>query len=262
MSLTKRWTKSTFIFGGAAIWGLLLVSCVTTSRTIVTPPDIPGAAFVGSGKCAQCHEEVSHGFLGASHAKLAVKGDAEAGCESCHGPASLHVKAGGGAGNIINPTAETCYQCHLDKRGEFSLPYAHQVGNGKMSCSDCHDPHQGDAIAGRGLDMEAMNASCVKCHTAQEGPFVYSHGAMKDGCVTCHNPHGSVNAKMLKARDNNLCLQCHLLAPTTPNSGQINANSLRQSLENHTARMLQGSCWSAGCHEAPHGSNANYHLRY
>jgi hypothetical protein len=63
------------------------------------------------------------------------------GCESCHGPGSLHAKAGGGRDNIVNPNSspETCFQCHLDKRGEFSLRNAHPVLSGKMSCSDCHD---------------------------------------------------------------------------------------------------------------------------
>ena len=47
------------------------------------------------------------------------------GCETCHGPGSLHVQSGGGAGTIVNPrkSPETCFQCHLDKRGEFSLPH-------------------------------------------------------------------------------------------------------------------------------------------
>jgi hypothetical protein len=30
----------------------------------------------------------------------------------------------------------------------------------------------------------------------------------------------------------------------------------------HTTRLMQGACWSAGCHTAVHGSNINPHLRY
>jgi predicted CXXCH cytochrome family protein len=84
---------------------------------------------------------------------------------------------------------------------------------------------------------------------------------MKEGCVACHNPHGSVNQKMLVARDANLCLRCHLESPTIPNAGQINASAIDTGLSNHNARLMQGACWSAGCHEAPHGSNSNNHLR-
>jgi hypothetical protein len=30
----------------------------------------------------------------------------------------------------------------------------------------------------------------------------------------------------------------------------------------HSSRLAQGSCFSAGCHTAVHGSNINPHLRY
>lgn len=77
---------------------------------------------------------------------------------------------------------------------------------------------------------------------------------------TCHDPHGTINQKMLVARDANLCLRCHLETPRKV--GQINANAIHQVPEDHATRLMQGACWSAGCHEAPHGSNANNHFRY
>ncbi len=265
MNSRPRWTKNILIYGGTAIWGLLLISCVVASRTVVAPPKIAGAEYVGSKECAQCHEDTTKHFGSATHAKVALAdpklGDTS--CEACHGPGSLHVKAGGSKGTIVNPdkSPETCFQCHVDKRGEFNLPNAHPVLSGQVTCTDCHNPHEGNAIKGAGAAMESMNESCTKCHTAQKGPFVYEHGAMKEGCVSCHSPHGSVNAKMLVARDANLCLQCHLLAPTIPNAGQINANSINAGLENHNTRLMSGTCWVAGCHEAVHGSNGNHHTR-
>jgi hypothetical protein len=30
----------------------------------------------------------------------------------------------------------------------------------------------------------------------------------------------------------------------------------------HTSHVRQGTCWSAGCHEAVHGSQVNSSLRY
>ena len=266
MNLKPRWTKSTLIFGGAAIWGLILVGCVMVDRTIVAPPNVAGATFVGSKKCADCHDDQTSHFGSSTHAKLALK-DAtgkDIGCESCHGAGSVHVKAGGGKGTIVNPrkSPETCFQCHLDKRGQFSLPHSHPVLAGKISCVDCHEVHEGNAIKGSGADLEAQNETCTKCHTQQKGPFVFEHGAMREGCVACHSPHGSVNQKMLVARDANLCLRCHLEVGDPGSSGQINANAIRHTSENHNARLMQGACWSAGCHEAPHGSNANNHFRY
>jgi hypothetical protein len=44
-------------------------------------------------------------------------------------------------------------------------------------------------------------------------------------------------------------------------SGQINANAIRHTSENHNSRLMQGTCWSASCHETIHGSNASFHLR-
>ncbi|MFM9091970.1 MAG: cytochrome c3 family protein [Verrucomicrobiota bacterium] len=70
-----------------------------------------------------------------------------------------------------------------------------------MACTDCHDPHRGDAILGGGTRMAAANDTCLKCHEAQRGPYVFEHEALRDTCTACHNSHGSVNAKMLKARN-------------------------------------------------------------
>lgn len=248
------------MIGGAAAWGLLLISCMMVDRTVVAPPQIAGASFVGTKECKECHEDQTGHFATATHAKLAIA-DAKVGntgCEACHGPGSLHVKAGGGKGTIINPkkSPDACFQCHLDKRGDFALPHSHQVMNGKMSCGDCHDPHEGNAIKGAGAaTLEGENETCTTCHTAQKGPFMFKHNAIKEGCTACHSPHGSVNQKMLVARDNNLCLRCHFQVSPT-------ANTLMVGGEDHRARMQNGSCWGQGCHEAVHGSNINKALRY
>ncbi|MBI2814000.1 MAG: hypothetical protein HYX71_06930 [Opitutae bacterium] len=263
MKLPLRWTKNTVIFGGIAAWGLLLVSCVSVSRTVVAPPKIAGAQFVGSKACAECHDDKAEHFAGATHSRLALKDDkgADISCESCHGAGSTHVKAGGGKGTIVNPgkSPETCFTCHLDKRGEFSLPNAHPVNAGQVSCSDCHDSHKGHAVKQSAADLGAQtkNDSCTKCHVAQKGPFVFRHNAMVEGCTVCHNPHGSVNQKMLVARDANLCLRCHLEHPAVVGNGTIIVGG-----EDHRTRLQGGTCWTAGCHEAVHGSNASSALRY
>jgi predicted CXXCH cytochrome family protein len=257
--MISRRTKTTLIIGGAAAWALLLISCMVADRTVVAPPQVAGATFVGTKECTQCHEEQTGHFGTATHAKLAIA-DAKVGntgCEACHGPGSIHVKAGGGRGTIVNPkkSPEACFQCHLDKRGQFALPNSHQVLNGKMSCGDCHDPHAGNVIKGTAASLEGENETCTKCHTAQKGPFIFVHNAMKEACTACHNPHGSVNQKMLQARDANLCLRCHL--QTTDTNGVLFAGG-----EDHRTRLMNTTCWGAGCHEAIHGSNASKPLRY
>lgn len=243
-----------WLAGGGASLAVILISCASTGRTLMAPPSIPGAEFVGSEECATCHEDTVHDFKRADHAKLQAKGKnaVNVGCESCHGPGSLHVEAGGGAGTIINPdkNPDTCYQCHLDKKAEFSMPFAHPVANGKMSCSDCHDSHKGSMSS-----LEGINDTCTKCHTAQQGPFVFEHDAVREGCVSCHSPHGSVNPRMLTERNANLCLKCHFQQQTA-------AGEIRIADRNHATNHTTRTCWSSGCHEQVHGSNTGRHLRH
>lgn len=260
----RSFVKPWFVPSALILWSLLFAACMSSQGTFapVAAPTIAGATYVGAQECVTCHEQKASVFAHASHARLAVTGsDGKeiSSCEACHGPASLHVAAGDGK-NIINPgkNPEACFKCHLEKRGEFSLPNAHQVLNGKMSCNDCHDVHEGNAIKGSGgATLEAENETCTKCHTAQKGPYVFPHQAMREGCVSCHNPHGSVNKKMLVQRDANLCLKCHYEAPAALGNNIITAGG-----GNHTSRMASGDCWTAGCHEAVHGSNAHKALRY
>jgi len=124
-----------------------------------------------------------------------------------------------------------------------------------MSCSDCHDPHQGSARPEGGAKLARLNESCLKCHAQQAGPYVFEHEGLRDGCVTCHSPHGSVNAKMLIVRNQNLCLQCHFQQQTA--AGQLMIGG-----RDHAAFVNRGTCWSAGCHEAVHGSHVNRSLRF
>jgi predicted CXXCH cytochrome family protein len=257
MITRPRWTKNTLIFGGTAAWGLLLVSCMMVNRAVISPPHIPGATFVGSKSCSECHDSINSAFHDATHAKLITSGESgkNIGCESCHGPGSIHSKAGGGTDNIVNPSKNpsTCFQCHADKRGEFALPNSHPMG--KVTCTDCHDPHKGDAVMGGGTSRTSANDTCLSCHEAQRGPFVFEHEALRDNCTTCHNPHGTVNDKMLKSRNQTLCLQCHYQQQTT--TGQLLIGG-----RDHAAFVQRGTCWTAGCHEAIHGSHVNSSLRF
>jgi len=43
--------------------------------------------------------------------------------------------------------------------------------------------------------------------------------------------------------------------------GQINANAIRHSSENHNSRLMQGTCWSAGCHGDRTAPTPSYHFR-
>src|SRR6185436_11149859 len=183
----------------AAGLALVVISCATGGRTVVMPPHIPGATFAGSKSCEECHSTITRDFKTATHARLKSQGvnAANIGCESCHGAGSLHNQSGGAHHTIINPrkSPETCFQCHLDKRGQFNLASHHPVLEGKVSCADCHNPHKGPMVKTGGTSLLSENETCGQCHTVQFGPFVFEHEALREGCTTCHQVHGSVNQK-------------------------------------------------------------------
>ena len=246
-----------------------LISCGTLQHAIVVPPDIPGATFVGTDTCANCHTDLVRDFKKtADHSRLMADGkNAEnTGCEGCHGPGSRHAESGGSAKLIVNPKKdpEACLKCHLDIRSKFELPYRHAVMEGRMSCSDCHNPHKGSITKGGGAtNLMGKNEVCFQCHTLQRGPFVFEHEALREGCTTCHDPHGSVNQKLLVARNSMLCLKCHFQTQTSLSAGvPMQQGQLNIGQVNHMSNVQQGACWSAGCHEAVHGSQVSQHLRY
>jgi predicted CXXCH cytochrome family protein len=259
---------------------LVVISCRTVTRQAVVLPDVPGAKYIGSAECEQCHEEICRSFRTADHARLIAQGKngIDAGCESCHGPCSLHSDSGGETKPPFSFTAgrpqpealggrfpleparaveNTCYKCHMDVRGQFNLPNHHPVPEGRMTCVKCHPPHGGIAFAGGGTRLLSQEDNCVQCHPSQRGPFVFEHEALREGCTTCHSPHGSVNAKMLTERNANLCLKCHFQQRQPDQPGVILIGGV-----NHASQLSQGACWSAGCHEAVHGSRVSPSLRF
>jgi predicted CXXCH cytochrome family protein len=243
---------------------VLLNSCANfEGGTVIAPPQIAGAHYVGDKACADCHDKITRVFPSSPHARLRLtdaKMAGQQGCESCHGPASRHV-AVGGRRFIINPgkQPEACFQCHISANAEFHLPQHHPVLEGKMNCVQCHDPHGTDIMKPHGgLAMARMNEACSNCHREQTKPHVFEHPALREGCTTCHSPHGSVNQKLLTIRDNNLCLRCH--AQVQKSGGP--AGTIFIGNINHTTYLHYGTCWTGGCHSAVHGSNVQPYYLY
>ena len=244
--------RNMIIFGGSGLWGLMLVSCVMTGGRMIAPPQIAGATFIGSGGCYECHENVTAHYYDRTHSNLIAslskaKGP-EMGCESCHGPASLHAKTGGDDGTIVN-NASMCVSCHQDVQARFSMASHHPFKEGIVGCSTCHDAH-----GSKQRTLTSTNAICTSCHQSVRGPHVFDHGPAMENCSNCHNPHGSPVRKMLTVSQPMLCLQCHSL----PNNrhGQTGANATGTPL---SAAVLR-DCVS--CHGQIHGSSQDQHLRY
>lgn len=256
--LRVLWTAGVAV----AVLAVVLVACTSVERAVIAPPEIEGAHFVGNGACVSCHTNLVRLFPDSPHGRFHrddLVRAGETGCESCHGAGSRHVAAGGGRGQfILNPgrDPEACLRCHVEIHADLNLPYRHPLLERRVSCVDCHDPHGRDIMKPvGGLAMARLNESCAGCHQEQARPFVFVHEALLEGCVSCHQPHGSINRALLTDRGPNLCLRCHAQMATA--DGQLLIGK-----EDHAFHLQTGTCYSAGCHTAVHGSNVSPKLRY
>ena len=244
-----------------------IIACMDTRHAVLPPSEIEGATIVGAEACGACHIDVHARFALATHAVLSAhdQDGNDVSCESCHGAGSVHVVSAGAPDAILNPkrSPEPCFRCHTNIRGELALPHSHPVSRGplgltrsRMSCGDCHEPHTNDKSEIAGLTSTSKQSEkCTGCHPAEAGPHVFEHEALREGCTTCHEPHGSVNPKMLTERNSTLCLKCHF-------QEQASAGTILIGGRDHSFFLSRGTCFSAGCHEAVHGSNASSSLRF
>lgn len=267
-AINRRWRAVMVLSLSAAAIVLFVNSCASVDRTVASPLQIEGATYVGNKACLDCHANITRIFPTSPHARLHVESSqlsGQSGCESCHGPGSKHIAMGGRGSRekfILNPgkDPEACFQCHLETRAEFHFPQHHPVIEGKMNCVQCHDPHGQDIMKPKGgLAITRLNETCAQCHREQTKPMIFEHPAMREGCASCHNPHGSINPKMLTVRDSNLCLRCHaqVQGPATGGTGHIYIGN-----KDHTTFLRYGTCWTAGCHSAIHGSNVQPYYLY
>ena len=184
--------------------------------------------------CLGCHAGTHPNFLRSPHAKAGVS------CTSCH---SVH--NGDTEAKLLKAAQpQLCFQCHADVKPAFDMPFHHKVNEGLLKCSDCHDVH--GTFGNNNIRSTAdQNAICTKCHTETRGPFVFEHPAVKaDGCLGCHTPHGSQNARLLNVPNiNQLCNQCHSPVSAGTVHG-MNAGSADRP-----------PCVT--CHTMIHGSNIN-----
>jgi len=230
----------------------------------MVPPSIPDAEYVGPDTCStsDCHQAEQQYFRLNKHASVAIsisEEDAETGqaegCETCHGPGSLHViNRGRKTGDILKGNPDVCFSCHLDIKSKFMLQHHHPVPEGRMSCTDCHNMHGHNLHDAGGMKLLSQNEKCFKCHKEVRGPFVFEHDAMRDGCRTCHNPHGSINDKLLVAGQTITCLRCHW-------ESRFNSPTAAIGAHNHSSHPVAAGQDCLDCHSAVHGSNIWRSLR-
>ncbi len=181
-------------------------------------------------------------------------------CTSCH---SVHHSATPKY-LLAKQQRELCYGCHSTIRAQFEMPSKHRVNEGFMQCTDCHNPHGAFAptwsMAQRPRMTEQSVTSdppCIKCHADKRGPFVYEHPPLRvEGCEACHNPHGSMNAKLLRRPVVfTVCLECH----NGSGSGIRNQGVPLQSSRHNLLDPKFQKCTT--CHVRIHGSNSDEYFR-
>ncbi len=187
------------------------------------------------GECTGCHDPHSSDTAG-----LLKQGHINDLCFSCHkdnitkrewihapitekGCTACHDAHGGDYANDLSDGEgdALCLKCH--KGVGVNIKVKHKVM--ESGCIKCHDAHASDQPGGL---LKATNELCVSCHEKQaDGAHVTG---MKPGvlhkisggldekragrafsCVSCHNPHGSDNAKLFYKGQTatESCAYCH-----------------------------------------------------
>lgn len=179
-----------------------------------------------SKACMACHSDTNARYFAGPHGK------ADLDCTTCHvihGPQTqpFLLKAS---------SNENCLTCHGDVGARFQLNERHRLLEGVLTCASCHNPHEPwsrERLGG------FKDQACLKCHTAQGGPFLHEHGASRvEGCTACHEVHGSPNRHLLTHQSiADLCFSCHAAAPAWH------------------ARFDSQTSNCTTCHSTIHGSN-------
>ncbi|HKB52828.1 MAG TPA: DmsE family decaheme c-type cytochrome, partial [Ramlibacter sp.] len=148
--------------------------------------------------CLNCHQkDAKRAMWGGSQHE-----SADLACTTCH---RIHTNNDRVTARATQ--ADVCFTCHKEQRTQFMRPSHHPVPEGKMTCTDCHNPH--GSTGPKLVKRDSTNDTCYTCHAEKRGPFVFSHEPVTEDCANCHNPHGTTVASMLKVRPPMLCQQCH-----------------------------------------------------
>ncbi|OFW46639.1 MAG: hypothetical protein A3J29_21590 [Acidobacteria bacterium RIFCSPLOWO2_12_FULL_67_14b] len=202
--------------------------------------------------CLSCHASGKGHAKDANRMNFAFSEHNKAGvqCSDCHG---IHNPKVGKQANVadlkMDNNARLCATCHQDVLARFSMPSHHPLREGAVSCTSCHQPHDGKQAA-----LGGKTEQCTKCHQAVRGPHVFEHPPAAEDCTNCHNPHGTPNRRLLEVAQPMMCLQCHSVAGNR--HGQTASTNNTQRI---TGAVLR-DC--ASCHGAVHGSSIDQHLRH
>ncbi len=193
-----------------------------------------------NAQCLSCHQGGQR-----LHWPNSVHERQDLACSDCHNPMVQLSIRGLLANQDIN---DTCFSCHQQQRAEFNRRSHMPLPEGKLACTDCHNPHGG--ITDPLLKTVRVNDTCYECHAEKRGPFIWEHAPVRESCINCHRPHGSNHDMLLNAPRPLLCQQCHSQLGH-PND-LLTAGNLASGTR-ADARLIGRSC--SNCHTQIHGSN-------
>jgi len=219
--------------------------------------DPNATADAKSAICLSCHSGSRHleVWKVSTHRKVEVT------CVNCH---NIHgMQSASNNKNIKNTSFaaapytttnrqlsyKTCIECHTDIRAEILKPSHHPIIEGKVTCSDCHDPH--GSLTTASLKAESNVDLCLGCHADKRGPWIHEHPPVMENCATCHTPHGSAHNRLLAQKPPALCADCH---PGGHTHGIYDGRGTLPGVQPSNIRFEGSGC--VGCHRAIHGSNA------
>ena len=223
---------------------------------VPTPSMKPLKASVVNATCLTCHEKGARtNWNGGAHDRRDVT------CISCH---SIHNYKSAASQLKTANDFDTCFTCHKQMRAKFQRTSHHPLREGKMQCSNCHNPH--DSTQPKMISAATVNEKCYQCHTEKRGPFVWEHEPVRESCVTCHDPHGYNHPRLTVAMHPYLCQRCPAnsghpgtiydknnaiggpLVAQAPPAGVTTTQTIVSQ------RILSRGC--ANCHQSIHGSNS------
>ncbi len=205
--------------------------------------------------CLRCHGET----LSRANIRRSTHTQEDVVCSNCH---SIH-KSPTQKFLLAKKQTELCYGCHASVRAQFDMPFKHRVNEGVVQCTDCHNPHGAFAATWKSgsrprmVEQTVNQEPCLKCHVDKRGPFLYEHPAVRvDGCESCHLPHGSTNARLMRRPTVfTMCLECH---NGLGNFGRRNNGITMLSATHNLADPRYQNCVT--CHPKIHGSNSHQYF--